>query len=144
MKYTVTDIFKATGRHWVGYDEWEYPLDPNKRYSRKTLNIMYDEYQHRIKEAEVLVENCQLVNIPVPRRRAMNMPINTPHELQMALHRLREEVNRMTKRHLRWSFLQSAKEKKEDGFLGEWDMYMQASHEQQYQSDIEMSNEENV
>lgn len=116
MNYTVSDIFEATGRHLVGYDEWVYHLDPNKRYSHNTVNIMYNEYQYRVQEANILVDICRGVNIPVPRRRAMNMPINTPQLLQMALHRFREEVNRMTQRHQRWSFLQSANEKRKTNF----------------------------
>ena len=144
MNYTVSDIFESIGRHWVGYDEWEYPLDPNKRYSRETVNIMYNEYQYRVKEADVLVDVCRASNISVPRRRAVNMPINTPHLLQMALHRYREEVNRMTQRHQRWSFFQSAIEKKEDGFMAEWEMYMQESNDEKYQSDVEMSDEDNI
>ena len=144
MNYTVSDIFESIGRHWVGYDKWEYPLDPNKRYSRETVNIMYNEYQYRVKEADVLVDVCRGLNISVPSRRAVNMPINTPQLLQMALHHFREEVNRMTQRHQRWSFLQSANEKKEDGFMAEWEMYMQESNDEKYQSDVEMSDEDTI
>lgn len=94
-------------------------MDPNKRYSCNIVNKMYDEYQYHIKVAEVFVEVCRGVNVPVPRRKAMNMPINTPQLLQMALHRFREDVNRMAQLHQRWSLLQSVNEKKEDGFMDE-------------------------
>ncbi|KAG5557542.1 hypothetical protein RHGRI_007697 [Rhododendron griersonianum] len=33
MRYTVRDIFQATGCHWHLDDNFEYPLNPNIRYT---------------------------------------------------------------------------------------------------------------
>ena len=39
-KYRVRDLYKAMGRYWVGDDEFEYPLDPNLRYSPNNVALM--------------------------------------------------------------------------------------------------------
>ncbi|KAL7185249.1 hypothetical protein ACSBR2_027219 [Camellia fascicularis] len=86
-------------RHWVAdEDEFQYPLNPNLRYSHAAVNTMRVEWEFFITRASVLVELCREVNIKFPRWLAMRMPIDTPQLLQRALHRVRDEVNRMTQR----------------------------------------------
>ena len=55
--YTVEDIFKAMGCHWVAYDEkvFEHPLNPNKYYTRNTVNIIVEELSYRTIRTENLV-----------------------------------------------------------------------------------------
>lgn len=97
MRYTVVDLYSAMGRYWVADgDEFEYPMNPNLRYSRATVNTMRAEWEFRKTRANVLVELCREVNLKFPRRLAMRMPTDTPQLLQRALHRIRDEVNRMT------------------------------------------------
>ena len=44
MTYTVVDLYLAMGRYWVAdEDEFQYPLNPNLRYSHATVNTMRAE-----------------------------------------------------------------------------------------------------
>ena len=48
MRYTVVDLYSAIGRYWVADgDEFEYPMNPNLRYSRATGNTMRAEWEFR-------------------------------------------------------------------------------------------------
>ena len=79
MRYTVVDLYSAMGRYWVADgDEFQYPLNPNLRYSRGTVNTMRAEWEFRITRANVLVELCREVNIKFPHRLAMHMLADTP------------------------------------------------------------------
>ena len=141
-KYRVRDLYKAMGRYWVGDDEFEYPLDPNLRYSPNNVALMREEYRFRMQTSEVLIEDCRAANIPIPRRRAVGMPTDTPAMLQKALHRFREEVNRMQQRLQRHSFRLTAVERAEDGLMDEARSYMAWANQQDFRSDIEMSDED--
>ncbi|CAL5379921.1 unnamed protein product [Camellia sinensis] len=106
------------GRYWVADgDEFEYPMNPNLRYSRATVNTMRAEWEFRKTRANVLVELCREVNLKFPRRLAMRMPTDTPQLLQRALHRIRDEVNRMTQRLQRSGLMKTANERAEDGLM---------------------------
>ena len=68
ITYTVVDLYSAMGRHWVADgDEFQYPLNPNLRYSHHTVNTMRAEWEYRITRAPVLVELCHEVHIKFPR-----------------------------------------------------------------------------
>ncbi|KAH7853437.1 hypothetical protein Vadar_002382 [Vaccinium darrowii] len=142
MKYTVRDIFEATGRHWTLDDEFQYPLNPNLRYTSIYVREMQREYEFRIQQSEVLIEDCRSFNLPIPRRRAVAMATNTLQLLQRALHRFREEVNRMQMRLSRHSYRILANERREEGLLAEARFYMESSMNEDVQSDIEMSNDD--
>ncbi len=43
MNYTLSDIFRAMGRHWAGEDELRYPMNTNLRDSGQVLNTMTQE-----------------------------------------------------------------------------------------------------
>ncbi|KAL7237630.1 hypothetical protein ACSBR2_003853 [Camellia fascicularis] len=81
------------GRHWVSNDDFEYPLNPNLRYTMATMNTMRAEWQYWSTQANILQELCEEKNIQIPRRRSKNMSIDTLQLLQRALHRICEEVN---------------------------------------------------
>ncbi|KAL7207995.1 hypothetical protein ACSBR1_029866 [Camellia fascicularis] len=98
MRYTVSDLYTAIGCHWVSNNDFEYPLNPNLRYTMATVNTMRAEWQYR---------------------RSKNMPIDTPQLLQRALHNIREEVNRMSMRLNRYHFCQLAIERIEHGLMHE-------------------------
>ena len=92
--------------------------------------------------SEVLIEDCRAANIPISRRHAVGMPTDTPAMLQKALHRFREEVNRMQQRLQRHSFRLNAVERAEDGLMDEARSYMAWANQQDFRSDIEMSDED--
>ena len=77
-KYRVCDLYKEMGRYWVGDDEFEYLLDPNLRYSPNNVALIREEYRFGMQTFEVLIEDCQVANIPIPQRRAVGMPTDTP------------------------------------------------------------------
>ncbi|KAG5549132.1 hypothetical protein RHGRI_014486 [Rhododendron griersonianum] len=70
------------------------------------------------------------------------MPIDTPQLLQRALHRFREEVNCMQMRLQRHQYRFLANERRDEGLMGEVRFYMEASMNEDVQSDIEMSDED--
>ena len=74
--------------------------------------------------SEVLIEDCRAANIPIPRRRAVGMPTDTPAMLQKVLHRFCEEVNRMQQRLQRHNFCLTAIERAEDDLMDETHSYM--------------------
>ncbi|KAL7249757.1 hypothetical protein ACSBR1_011857 [Camellia fascicularis] len=143
MRYTMVDLYSAMGHYWVADgDEFQYPLNPNLRYSRSTVNTMTTEWEFRITRANVLVELCREVNIKFPRRLAMRMPTDTPQLLQRALHRICDEVNRMTQRLQRSSLMKTANERAEDGLMDDAHQYFAWSMDVMYESDIEMSDDD--
>lgn len=142
MTYRVCDIFKSMGRHWHADDEFYYPLDLKMRYSDRTVSIMSTELSYRIRQADVLIEDCRAKNIPIPKRLAINMPTDTSQQLQMALHRFREEVNRMSMRRQRFDFRQAASERAEEGLMAEAQIYWNASMDDAYKSDIDLTDED--
>ncbi|KAH7847362.1 hypothetical protein Vadar_025257 [Vaccinium darrowii] len=142
MRYKVRDIFEATGRHWHLDDDFEYPLNPNVRYTPRVITEMRREYQYRIELSEVLIFDCRSFNIPIPRRRAVAMPTDTPQLLQRALHRIREEVNRMQMRLSRYNYQRLANERREEGLMAEANFYIEASMNEDVQSDIQMSDDD--
>ncbi|KAH7846288.1 hypothetical protein Vadar_012198 [Vaccinium darrowii] len=103
---------------------------------------MRREYQYRIELSKVLIFDCRSFNIPIPRRRVVAMPTNTPQLLQRALHHIREEVNRMQMRLSRYNYLHLANERREEGLMAEANFYMEASMNEDVQSDIEMSDDD--
>ncbi|KAL7241242.1 hypothetical protein ACSBR2_006795 [Camellia fascicularis] len=112
------------GRHWVADgDEFEYPLNPNLHCSHHTVNTMTAEWEFRITRSSILVELCCEVYIKFPRRLAMRMPIDTPQLLQRALHRIRNEVNRMTQRLQRYELRKTMNERAEDGLMDDAQQY---------------------
>jgi len=62
--------------------------------------------------------------------------------LQKALHRFREEVNRMQQRLQRHNFRLTAIERAEDGLMEEAHSYMAWAHKPDIGSDIEMFDED--
>ncbi|KAF7112937.1 hypothetical protein RHSIM_Rhsim13G0134200 [Rhododendron simsii] len=142
MRYIVRDIFQATGRHWHLDDDFEYLLNPNMRYAPIVFREMQREYQCRLEQYEVLKFDCQTFNIPIPRCRAVDMPIDTPQLLQRVLHRFLEEVNRMQMCLQRHQYRFLANERRDEGLMGEARFYMEASMNEYVQSDIEMSDED--
>ncbi|KAF5932981.1 hypothetical protein HYC85_029152 [Camellia sinensis] len=143
MRYTVVDLYSATGRYWFADgDEFQYPLNPNLRYSHATVNTMRAEWEFRITRASVLVELCREVNIKFPHRLAMRLPTDTPQLLQRALHCIRDEVNRMTQRLQRSSLMKTANKRAEDGLMDDAHQYFAWSMDVMYESDIEMSDDD--
>ena len=143
MRYTVVDLYSAMGRYWVADgDEFQYLLNPNLHYSRATVNTMRAEWEFRITRANVFVELCREVNIKFSRRLAMHMPTDTPQLLQRALHRIRDEVNRMTQRLQRSGLMKTANERAEDGLMDDAHQYYAWSMDVMYESDIEMSDDD--
>ena len=53
----------------------------------------------------------------------MRMPTDTPQLLQRALHRIRDEVNRMTQRLQRSELMKTANECVEDGLMDDAHQY---------------------
>ncbi|CAL5340762.1 unnamed protein product [Camellia sinensis] len=117
-------------------------MNPNLRYSRATVNTMRAEREFRKTRANVLVELCHEVNLKFPRRLAMRMPTDTPQLLQRALHRIRDEVNRMTQRLQRSGLMKTANERAEDGLMDDAHQYYAWSMDVMYESDIEMSDDD--
>ncbi|KAF7113359.1 hypothetical protein RHSIM_RhsimUnG0133300 [Rhododendron simsii] len=142
MRYIVCDIFQATGHHWHIDDDFEYPLNPNMRYTPIIFREMQREYQCRLEQYEVLKFDCRTFNIPIPCCRAVDMPIDTHQLLQRALHRFREEVNRMQMRLQRHQYRFLTNERRDERLMGEARFYMEASMNEDVQSDIEMSDED--
>ncbi|KAH7849105.1 hypothetical protein Vadar_013050 [Vaccinium darrowii] len=138
MRYTVCDIFEATGRHWHLDDKFEYSLNPNLRYTPTVVTTMRREYQYRIELSKVLIFDCRPLNIPIPYRRAVGMATDTPELLQRALHCFREQVNRMQMRLSRYNYQLLANEQREEGLMAEACFYMEANMNEDIQSDIEM------
>ncbi|KAL7231062.1 hypothetical protein ACSBR2_009356 [Camellia fascicularis] len=103
---------------------------------------MRAEWEFRITRANVLVELCREVNIKFPCRLAMRMLTGTPQLLQMALHRIRDEVNRMTQHLQRSSLIKTANERAEDGLMDDAHQYFAWSMDVMYESDIEMSDDD--
>ncbi|KAH7837889.1 hypothetical protein Vadar_019254 [Vaccinium darrowii] len=103
---------------------------------------MRREYQYRIELSEVLIFNCRSFNIPIPHRQAIAMATGTPQLPQRALHRIREKVNRMQMRSSRYKYQCLANERREEGLMGEAHFYMEASMNEDVQSDIEMSDDD--
>ncbi|KAF5932930.1 hypothetical protein HYC85_029101 [Camellia sinensis] len=130
------------GRYWVADgDEFQYPLNPNLHYSHAAVNTMRAEWEFRITRANVFVELCREVNIKFPRRLAIGMPTNTPQLLQRALHRIRDEVNRMTQCLQRSELTKTANERTEDALMDDAHQYFAWSMDVMYESDIEMSDD---
>ena len=145
MTYTVIDLYSAMGRYWVADgDEFQYPLNPNLRYSRATVNTMRAEWEFRKTRANVLVELCREVNLKFPRQLAMRMPTDTPQLLQRALHRIRDEVNRMTQRLQRSELMKTANKRAKDGLMDDAHQYYAWSMDVMYESDIKMSDEDDT
>ncbi|KAL7188930.1 hypothetical protein ACSBR1_038733 [Camellia fascicularis] len=96
---------------------------------------MRAEWEFRITRATVLVELCREVHIKFPQRLAMCMPIDTPQLLQKALHRIRDEVNRMTQRLQRSELWKTANEHAEDGLMDDAQQYLSWSMDAMYQDD---------
>ncbi|KAL7224989.1 hypothetical protein ACSBR1_026299 [Camellia fascicularis] len=143
MRYTVVNLYSTMGHHWVAAgDEFQYPLNPNLRYSHAAVNTMRAEWEFHITRASVLVELCREVNIKFPRRLAMRMLIDTPQLLQRALHRIRDEVNRMTQRLQRFELMKTANERAEDVLMNDAHQYFTWSMDAMYESNIEMSDDD--
>ncbi|KAH7856454.1 hypothetical protein Vadar_001576 [Vaccinium darrowii] len=142
MRYTVRDIFEETRRHWQLDDDFEYPLNPNMRHTPKVITKIRRECQCRIELSDVLIFDCRSFNIPIPRHRAIGMAIDTPQLLQRALHCIREEVNRMQMRLSRYNYQRLANERRDEGLMAEAHFYMEASMNEDVQSDIEMSDDD--
>ncbi|KAF7131861.1 hypothetical protein RHSIM_Rhsim09G0099200 [Rhododendron simsii] len=142
MRYIVRDIIQATGRQWYLDDDFEYPLNPNMQYTPIVFREMQREYQCRFEQYEVLKFDCRTFNIPIPRCRAVDMSIDTHQLLQRALHHFREEVNRMQMRLQRHQYRFLANERRDEGLMGEARFYREASMNEDVQSDIEMSDED--
>ncbi|CAL5374247.1 unnamed protein product [Camellia sinensis] len=123
-------------------DEFEYPINPNLRYSRATVNTMRAEWEFHKTQANVLVELCREVNLKFPRRLAMRMPTDTPQLLQRALHCIRDEVNHMTQRLQRSGLMKIANEHAEDGLIDDEHQYYAWSMDVMYEFDIEMSDDD--
>ena len=70
------------------------------------------------------------------------MPIDTPQLLQRALHSICDEVNRMTQRLQRSELRKTANERVEDGLMDDAQQYFSWSMDAMYQSDIEMSDDD--
>ncbi|KAL7181291.1 hypothetical protein ACSBR1_040214 [Camellia fascicularis] len=103
---------------------------------------MRAEWGFCITRTTVLVELCRQVHIKFPRRLAMRMPIDTPQLLQKALHRIRNEVNRMTQRLQRSELRKTANERAKDGLMDDTQQYFSWSINTMYQFDIEMSDDD--
>ncbi|KAL7221761.1 hypothetical protein ACSBR1_023662 [Camellia fascicularis] len=107
-----------------------------------TMNTMRAEWRYWSTQANILQELCKEKNIRIPRRRSKNMSIDTLQLLQRVLHRIREEVNRISMDLNRYYFCQLTTECAEDGFMHEAEFYLNTSREEQVLSDVEISDEE--
>ena len=54
--YKPNDVFRAIGRHWVLKDEFNYPIDPNLRNSRRVHNTMRQEWAWFVQQQEMFHE----------------------------------------------------------------------------------------
>ena len=74
----------------------------------------------------------------------MHMPIDSPQLLQKALHRIRDEVNRMTQRLQRSELMKIANEHAEDRLMDDAHQYFTWSMDAMYESDIEMLDDDDM
>lgn len=58
MRYTVCDIFQATGCHWQLDGDFEYPLNQNMRYTPIVVREMQREYHCRLEQYEAQIFDC--------------------------------------------------------------------------------------
>ena len=47
--YSLGDIFRATGRHWVLQDDFSYSMDPGKHKSHTVLVKIIEEWEFRLR-----------------------------------------------------------------------------------------------
>lgn len=143
MNYTPESLYRAMGRHFEkNGDEFIYSLDPKKRYSLSSIATMKREWSYRSEMLVRLWEDMKNMGLRTPKKVAVTMPRDTPEELEQALFRIREEVNRMTIRYRRACLKYEADQYEKEGDHNRAKQYLDWSMERQLLSDVSMSDDE--
>ena len=88
--YRPHDVFTAMSRYWVLEDEFSYAINLNLRNSAYVHNTMRQEWTWLFRKQQMFYDELVGFKLPVPRRLASQMPIDTIDEFRKVLNRIRE------------------------------------------------------